>query len=104
MISSVSRLLFRLALLACLCAVGLSIGRYARRPRPPAPVAKPSPSRNARPPLPTTLAHPPGTALPSTAGLAAPTPPPPPLPRPPRGKLIALLYGGNRHGEVEPCG
>lgn len=64
----------------------------------------------------------PGTAvrLPSAAGsTAAPTPSGPvdsagnPLPaarpaaespRPPRGKLLTILYGGNRQGEVEPCG
>jgi hypothetical protein len=25
-------------------------------------------------------------------------------PRPPRGKFLAIIYGGNGLGEIEPCG
>jgi len=31
-------------------------------------------------------------------------PPMPQRPRPPRGTFLALVYGGNGQGEVEPCG
>jgi hypothetical protein len=30
--------------------------------------------------------------------------PMPQRPRPPRGTFLALVYGGNGQGEVEPCG
>lgn len=76
------------------------------------PATKPSGSATAQPTRPPATKKPAqATAVPATAGratrLPTATPPPSPTPAPTRGDVafsLTILYTGEVHGEVRPCG